>query len=122
MTCAGCHVSRLAKGAGTRCAKCYHTSARRPEQARVDPIELPIDETVQLRVTRRVFAEKRRRHDAVDVERVARMLAVGDRVVNQGLLIVDPGELGKVHHRVRVVLLRARVRVRKERVYPVYPC
>ena len=39
-----------------------------------------------------------------------------DGVVGQSLL-VDPGELGKVHHRVGVVLLRAR----EERVDPVNP-
>lgn len=68
------------------------------------------------------MAERGRRYDAVDVECVARVLAVGDRVADQSLLVVDPRLLGKVHHRVGVVLLRARVRVRKERVDPVDPC
>ena len=45
-----------------------------------------------------------------------------DGVVDQSLLVVDPGELGKVHHRVRVgvVLLRAREE-RHERVDPDDP-
>ena len=38
------------------------------------------------------------------------------------LLIVDPRKLGKVHHRVRIVLLCVCISVRKERVDPVYSC
>ena len=39
------------------CAKRYHGGIGGAEQARVDAIELAIDDTVQLRVTRRLFAE-----------------------------------------------------------------
>ena len=49
------------------------------------------------------------------------MLAVRDGVGDQRLLVGDPGRLCKVDHRVRVVLLRAGVRVRQERVDPVDP-
>jgi hypothetical protein len=104
------------------CAKRYDIRIRGAEQARINAVELAVDDPVQLRVTRRLSAERRRRHDAVDVQRVARVLAVRGSVVDQSLLIVDPRKLSKVHHRVGVVLLRTRVRAREECVEPVYPC
>ena len=45
----------------------------------------------------------------------------GDGVVDQSLLVVDPGQPGKVDHRVNAVLLLTRVRAREERVDPVDP-
>jgi hypothetical protein len=103
-------------------AKRYDTSTGGAEQARIDTLELAIDNTVQLRVTRRLFAEKCRGHDAVDVQRVAWVFTVRDSVGDQSRLILDPRTLGKVDHRVGVVLLRTRIRVREERTDPVYPC
>jgi hypothetical protein len=80
---------------------------------------LRVDDSLKLRVARSRFAEERGGDDAVDVEGVARVLAVRDGVGDQRLLVVDPWLLGKVDHRVRVVLLRAGVRVRQQRVDPV---
>lgn len=50
------------------------------------------------------------------------MLAVGDRVLDEGVAVGDTGGLGKVDHGVRVVLLVARVCVRQQGVDPVDPC
>ena len=97
-------------------AKQYDTSTGGAEQARIDTLELAIDNTVQ------IFAEKCRRHDAGDVQRVARMFTVRDSVGDQSRLILDPMTLGKVNHRVDVVLLRTRIRAREEPTDPVYPC
>ena len=103
------------------CAERYGSSFGGAEQARIDAGELAIDDAIQLRVTRCCFAEWRRGHDAAVVQCVARVLAVRDGVVDQRLLVVDPGQLGKVDHRVNAVLLLTRVRAREERVDPVDP-
>jgi hypothetical protein len=103
------------------CSKGYDSSLGGTKEARIDAVQLAIDDTVQLRVTGRLFAERRGRHDAVDVERVARVLTVRDSVVNQSLFIFDPRKLGKVDHRVGVVLLRTRVRASEERAQAVSP-
>src|SRR5712691_5815118 len=59
--------------------------------------------------------------DAVDVERVTGVLAVHDLVVDQRLLVLDPGLLRKVDHRVRILLLRTGICVGGQRVDPAYP-
>lgn len=100
--------------------KCDHAGRGGTEQARVDAIELSIDDVLQLGIARRLFAEERRGHDAANVERVARVLAVRHRVGDQGLLILDPWLLGEIDHRIRVVLLRAGVRIRQQRADPVF--
>ena len=84
-------------------------------------MKLGIDDALELGIARGLFAEEGRGDDAVDVERVARVLAVRDRIADQRLLVLDPGLLGKVDHRVRVVLLRAGIRVGEQRVDTVHP-
>ena len=90
------------------------------EQARVDALKLGIDDALELGIARSLFAGEGRGDDAVDVERVTRVLAVRDCVIDQRLLVLDPRLLGKVDHRVRVVLLRAGIRVGEQRVDAVY--
>lgn len=88
---------------------------------RVDALQLPVDDPRELRVARRARAVRRRREHAGDVERVARVRAVRERVRDQVRAVRHAGRLGEVDHRVRDVLLRARVRVREERVQAVEP-
>lgn len=75
-----------------------------------------MEHAVQLRVLRRVLAERCGGRDTVDVEGVARVLGVRNGVRNERLLVHDARGLREVDHRVRVHLLRARVRVREESV------
>ena len=59
---------------------------------------------------------RHQRHDTVVVQHVAGMLAVRDGVVDQSLLVFDPGRLGKVYHCIGVVLLRTCAHAHKESV------
>src|SRR5712672_4309386 len=72
------------------CAKRYDSSLGGTEQARIDAVELAIDDACQLRVTGRLFAARRRRHDAVEVQRVVGVFTVRDSGFDQSLLIIDP--------------------------------
>jgi hypothetical protein len=49
------------------------------------------------------------------------VVAVHDRVVDQRLLVLDPGLLHKVDRRVRILLLRTGIHVGKQRVDAVHP-
>lgn len=82
----------------------------------VDAVELRAHDTLELGVLGRTLAERRAGHDTVDVQRVTRVLRVRDRVVDERLLVLDALRLRELDHRVRVVLLSARVRVREQGV------
>ena len=90
--------------------------SRRAEQTRVDSIELRVVHPNKLSVLRCLLAERRRGRDAVDVEGVARVLRVRNRVVDEGLLVHDTRRLGEIDHRVGIYLLCTGVRVCEEGV------
>ena len=83
-------------------------------------MKLGIDDALELGIAWGLFAKEGRGDDAVDVERVTRVLAVRDRAIDQRLLVLDPRLLGKVDHRVRVILLRTGIRVGEQRVDAVH--
>ena len=96
------------------CAKRNNASIGGAEKSGVDTRELAIDDTVQLGVAWGPLTEGRGGSDTIDIERVARVLAVRDRIGDESLLILDTWLLGKIDHRIRVVLLRACIRTRQQ--------
>lgn len=100
-------------------AESKQTKVDAAKDTRVDTVQLCIDHSLQLRVARRSQAVRRRGYNPVDVDRVARVLAVCDRVGNERVSVGDTRGLRKVNHCVRVVLLCAGIRVGEEGIYAV---
>lgn len=97
-------------------SKGHKTDGRTAEDARIDTRKLSIDEALQLCISRSPLTVWRRRSDTVYIQRIARMLSERNCVGNERIRVRHTGRLGKVDHRVSIVLLCARVCVSEKRI------
>ena len=86
------------------------------KDTRVDSVQLSRENTIQLGVPRGALAVGRARNNPTDIQSIAWVSAVRERVGDQRIRVRHTGGLGKVDHRVRVILLVAWVRVGEEGV------
>lgn len=112
------HVRVCTKG--LTLAEGEDSERRRAEEAGVNTIELSVVDALELGILRCLLAEGSRGSNTVDVQCVAGMLSIGNRVVDQSLLVRNALGLSKVDHGIGVGLLSARIRVGEESIDTVF--